>query len=84
MAILAKYFKYNNVFFAENIVNLLEHSKINNYAIKQKKGKYWSFGPIYKLGLIDIEMFKIYIKINLTNNFIQSLKLCIRAFIFFD
>ena len=37
--ILVKYFNYNNIFLAENITELLEHTKINNYITKLENNK---------------------------------------------
>ena len=37
--VLAKYFDYNNIFLAENVVKLLKNTKINRYVIKLKKNK---------------------------------------------
>ena len=66
----ADYSNYSNVFSAKNVVKLLKHSKMNNYAIKLEKSKQLSFSPIYNLGLIELEFLKIYIKTNLVNDFI--------------
>ena len=38
-AVLAECFSYSNVFSAENVAELLEHTGINNYIIKLKKSK---------------------------------------------
>ena len=46
MILMAKYFNYSNVFLMENLVELLEYTKINNYAIKLKKDKQLSFRSI--------------------------------------
>ena len=37
--VLAEYFNYNNIFSAENIVELSENSGINKHVIKLKKDK---------------------------------------------
>lgn len=47
--------------------------------MKLKKGKQPSFGPIYSLGLVELETLKIYIKINLANSFIRPSKFPARA-----
>ena len=44
--------------------------EMNNHTIKLEKDKQSLFGPIYNLRLVELETFKIYIKINLANNFI--------------
>ena len=68
--VLAEYFDYSNVFLAENIAKLPEYTWINEHIIKLEKEKQPLFGPIYSLGLVELEMWKTYIKINLTNGFI--------------
>lgn len=68
--ILAKYSDYSNIFSAENVVKLLEQSRMNDYAIQLKKSKQPIFNLIYSLGLVGLEILKIYIETNLANNFI--------------
>lgn len=41
------------------------------------------YNTIYSLDLVKLKTFKTYIKINLTNNFIQLFKSFIEVFIFF-
>ena len=82
--ILAKYSNYSNVFSAKNIVEFLENTKINKYAIKLEEGKQLSFSSISSLRLIELETLKTYIKINLANNFIWSSKFLVKASIFFN
>ena len=66
------------------MAKLLENTRINEHAIEQKKSKQLSFGSIYSLDLIELEMLETYIKINLTNSFIQSSKSSADASILFD
>ena len=80
----AEYSDYNNVFSIENIVKLLENTRINEYAIKLKEDKQLPFGPIYNLGPVELEILKTYIKTNLANSFIQSFKSLAGVFIFFN
>ena len=82
--VLTKYSNYNNVFLVENTAELSENTGINEYAIKLEKGKQLLFGLIYKLGPVELETLKIYIKTNLANGFIQLSKSPARALIFFD
>ena len=70
MAVLAEYSDYNNIFLAENVAKLSEYIKINDYAIKLEENKQLSFGCIYNLKPVELEILKIYIKINLPNSFI--------------
>ena len=81
--ILAKYFDYN-IFSAENIAKFPKYTKINNYIIELKKGKQLFFRLIYNLSLIKLEILKIYIKTNLTNDFIQSYKSFTKILILFN
>ena len=37
--VLVEYFDYNNIFLIEYIAELLENTRINEYAIKLKEGK---------------------------------------------
>lgn len=83
-AVPAEYFDYNNVFLAEYITELLENTKINKHAIKLKEGKQSSFGLIYSLGSVELEMLKTDIKTNLVNSFIWSSKSLANASILFN
>ena len=80
----AKYSNYSNVFSAENAVELIENTRINEYIIKLKEDKQPLFGLIYSLEPVELEIFKIYIKTNLANSFIWPSKSPAGAFIFFD
>lgn len=68
--VLVIYFNYSNIFLIKSIAELPEHSEINNYIIKLEKGNQLPFGLIYSLGVIELEILKTYIKINLANDFI--------------
>ena len=65
-----KYSNYNNIFLIENVAKLLKNTRINKYAIKLKEGKQLPIGLICSLRLVELEIFKIYIKTNLANGFI--------------
>ena len=82
--VLADYSDYNNVFLAENAAELLENTGINEHAIELKEGKQPPFGPIYSLGLVELETLMTYIKTNLANGFIWPFKSPAKAPIFFD
>ena len=81
---MAKYFNYNNIILAENIIEFIEHIRMNNYIIKLEEDKQSFFKLIYSLGLIKLKMLKIYIKINLANGFIYFSKFFTRIFIIFN
>ena len=79
----AEYSNYSNVFLAENAAKLPENTGINEHTIELEKDKQPSFGPIYSLGPVELEILKIYIKINLANGFIQPSKSLAKAPILF-
>ena len=78
-----EYSDYSDVFSAENTVELPENIRINEHAIKLEEGKQPSFGPIYSLRPVELEILKTYIKTNLTNGFIRLFKSPAKAPIFF-
>ena len=82
--VLAEYSNYNNVFSVENVVELLENTRINKYAIKLEEDKQPPFGPIYSLEPVELKILKTYIKTNLTNNFIWPFKFLVRVSILFN
>ena len=69
-AVLTEYSNYSNVFSAEYTAKFLKHIEINNHAIEIKESKQPSFGPIYSLRPVELEILKTYIKTNLANCFI--------------
>lgn len=79
----SKYTDFADVFSLKLVVELPKH-EINNHAIKLVNDCQLSYGPIYCLGLMNLEMFKTYIKNNLANCFIRSSKSPFGAPIFFD
>ena len=81
---MAKYSNYNNVFSAENVAELPEHTRINEYITKLKKDKQPSFESIYSLKPIELETLKTYIETNLANKFICLFKSPAKALILFD
>ena len=68
----AKYSDFANI-FSKNSANVLpERIGVNEHAIVLEEGNQPSYRPIYSLGLIELEIFKTYIEINLTNNWIRA------------
>ena len=57
------------------IAKLPKHTGINNYFINLINIKQPFYDPIYSLKLLEFEILKTYIKINLANNFIRPSKL---------
>lgn len=65
-------------------MGLPEHTSINKYAIELKEDKHSSYGPIYSLGLVELTIFKTYIKTHLKTGFICLSKSLAGTSIFFD
>ena len=69
-----KYLNFADVFL-EKLANIFsEQTRANEHTIKLKEGMQPPYGPIYSLGLVELEIFKPYIKTNLINSFIQASK----------
>ena len=51
-------------------MELPENTSINKHAIKLVKGKELPYGPIYKLGLVELEILKAYLETHLKTAFI--------------
>ena len=79
-----EYFDYSDVFSVKNTAKFPKNTKINKHAIELEKSKQLPFGPIYSLGLVELETLKTYIIINLANGFIRPSKSHAGAPIFFD
>lgn len=84
ITILTKYSDYSNIFLAENVAKAFEYTEINDHAIKLEEKKQLRFRSIYSLGPVELKTLKIYIKINLVNNFIRSPKSPTKKAILFD
>ena len=82
--ISTEYSDFADIFFPELASELLEHTKINDYAIKLVDDRQPLYEPIYSLGLIELETLKTYIKTNLKNDFIRPSKFSAEALILFD
>ena len=78
-----EYSDFANVFSKESAKVLPEHTGINKHAIKLEDGKQPPYGPIYSLGMVELETLKTYIKTNLANGFIRPLKFPADASILF-
>lgn len=79
--ILIKYSDFTDVFLKKSTKVLVKQTKVNQNTIKLEKSKQPSYRPIYNLRLIELKILKIYIKTNLANSFIKSLKLLAKALI---
>ncbi len=79
-----EYANFANVFSPKLAAKLLEHIGINDHVIKLVDDWQPSYGLIYSLGPMELEILKAYIKNNLANGFIRSSKSAARALILFD
>ena len=69
---------------AENAAEFSKNTGVNEHAIKLEEGKQPRFGPIYRLGPVELETLKTYIETNLANGFIRPSKTLTAAPILFD
>ena len=67
---MIKYFNYNNIFLAKNVIEFPKHLKINYHNIQFEKNKQLFFRLIYYFNPIKLKILKTYIKTNLANSFI--------------
>ena len=82
--ILGEYSDFTDVFSEEKALILPKRTKLNEHAIDLKDGKQPPYGPIYRLGPVELETLKTYIKTHLKTGFIQPSKSPIGATILFD
>ena len=74
VTVLAKYSDFADVFSKKSAEILSKCIGINKHAIELKDGMQPPYGPIYSLGLVELETLKTYIETNLANGFIRPLK----------
>ena len=79
-----KYLHFADVFSEEKALVLPERTDINEHAIELEDGKQSFCGPIYSLGLVELETLKTYIEIHLKTGFIRPFKSPAGALILFD
>ncbi len=80
----SKYDDFTDVFFPKLAVKLLEHTRINNHVIEFMNDCQPSYGLIFSLGPVELEILKAYIENNLANGFIRPSKSPARVPILFD
>ena len=83
ISIPSKYANFSDVFLKESAAVLLNSLDINKHAIDLEPGKQPPYRPICTLGLVELKIFKTYIKTNLTNKFIWPFKSSAKVSIFF-
>lgn len=79
ITISAKYLDYANVFSKKSVVELFEQININKHLIDLEPDKQQPYEPIYSLRSMELEILKIYIEINLANDFIHPFNCSVRA-----
>ncbi len=65
-------------------MELLENTSMNEYTIKLIEDKQLPYGPIYSLRLVELEILKTYIEIQLKTRFIWPFKSLVGIFILFN
>lgn len=82
--VFGKYVDFVDNFSRKLAVELLEHIKINNYAIELIDNGKFSYNFIYSLRPMKLKILKTYIANNLANNFIRLFQFSVKTLIFFD
>ncbi len=80
----SEYTDFVDVFSPKFAIELLEHTRINNHAIKFVNDWQPPYGFIYSLESMELETLKTYIENNLVNDFSKSSKFPVRALIIFN
>ena len=83
-SIPTEYSDFVNIFFLKLASKLLEHTGINDPAIKLVENWQSLYEPIYSLKSVELETLKTYIKTNLANGFNKSSKSPVGASILYD
>lgn len=78
-----EYTNFSDIFSKKSATVLPNFLNINKHTINLKSDKQPSYKLIYSLSLIELEIFKTYMKTNLTNGFIQPSNSFAKAHIFF-
>ena len=69
-----EYVNYADIFSFNLAIELAENTGINKYVIKLQDGQQPPYKPTYISSLVELEILKIYIKIQLITGFIQPYK----------
>lgn len=80
----ATYSIYGNVFPFNLVIELLENTGINKYAIELVEDKQPLYGLIYTLSPIELEILKTYIETYLKIGFIRPFKSHVKELVLFD
>ena len=82
--VFSEYADFIDVFSPKLVVELPEHTRINDLIIELVDDQQPSYGLMYSLEPMELKMLKIYIKNNLANSFIRPSKSVVGTFILFD
>ena len=78
-----EYSDFADVFLEKSANVFPKRIGANEHAIELEKGKQPPYGPIYSLGLVELQILKTYIRTNLSNSFIRASKSPAGAWILF-
>lgn len=70
ISVLKEYLDYADFSFKKLAIVLTKHTEINIYTINLEESKQPPYKSIYSFGPVELKTVKIYIEINLINNFI--------------
>lgn len=79
----SNYTDFVDVFYKYLATKLPEYTGINNHTIDLFEGQQPPYGPIYSLGLVQLQTLKTYIKTNLVNSFIKVFQSSFNVLILF-
>ncbi len=82
--VLSEYANFIDNFSPKLAIKLPEYIRINNHAIELVDGWQPLYGPIYNLGLLELETLNAYIENNLANSFSGPFKSLAKTPILFD
>lgn len=83
VTIFKKYTNFANVLLKKLVKIISNQTSINKYANKLENGMQSNYKLIYSLLPVELQIFKIYIKINLVNSFIWLFKFFANTLILF-
>ena len=81
--ICAEYSDFSNIFSSDFAVELSEYTRFDDHPINLIDNNQLLYKSIYRLGLVELEILKTYIKANLANSLIKSFKFPTGALILF-
>ena len=80
---MAKYSNFKNMFLKKLAIKLSKYSSIDINTINLEKNQKPLYRPIYSLKIVELEIFKTYININLVNAFVWLYKSFVKTLILF-